>query len=170
MAGIDYGMGTTNIDKENSIRYGVIPQNEVLQVWCDSSEAYYGEPEEGICTYCDKTTSIPKDCKWGDTIKCEHCDEEFEIELPDCCDPISHFIDDDEYKAECGDSGDIFITKSPYYTKCNFCSPCAPGAGYLMNANDDGVKTYCFSHDFFDAQQAPYPVYRVSDNSLVNPE
>ncbi len=61
MAGIDYGMGTTNIDKENGIRYGVIPQNEVLQVWCDSSEAYYGEPEECTCMNpeCGEDNSIP---------------------------------------------------------------------------------------------------------------
>ena len=29
----DYGLGLTNIDKENGIRYGVIPQNEVSENW-----------------------------------------------------------------------------------------------------------------------------------------
>src|SRR5262245_47880068 len=47
--GIDYGMGATNIDKDNGIRYGVIPQHEVLQAWCDSSEADYGPPTCGKC-------------------------------------------------------------------------------------------------------------------------
>lgn len=29
-AGIDYGMGTTNIDAETGIRFGVIPSNDMM--------------------------------------------------------------------------------------------------------------------------------------------
>ncbi len=47
--GIDYGNGLTNIDHSNGIRYGVIPANEVLQAWCDSSEPDYGEPHCPKC-------------------------------------------------------------------------------------------------------------------------
>lgn len=47
--GIDYGLGVTNIDLQTGIRYGVINQHEVLQAWCDSSEADYGEPHCGRC-------------------------------------------------------------------------------------------------------------------------
>mgnify|MGYP000223845084 CR=1 FL=1 len=39
--GIDYGMGQSNIDVDNGIRYGVIHQNEVGQAWFDESEPIY---------------------------------------------------------------------------------------------------------------------------------
>jgi len=47
--GIDYGMGSANIDKETRIRFGVINQNAVLQSWADSAEGYYGPPTCGEC-------------------------------------------------------------------------------------------------------------------------
>ena len=47
--GIDYGMGTTNIDKKTGIRYGVIPQNDVLEAWGEASEPDYGPPTCGEC-------------------------------------------------------------------------------------------------------------------------
>lgn len=162
--GIDYGMGQTNIDKETGIRYGVINQKEVLQAWVDSSEASW--PCKG-CEY-----SPDDDCG-------QACN---------MCEPTSYFIDDNEYQAECGEDGDIFISKSPYYTFAQFCSPCAPGACYLINPLDilagypagghnkagvpiDNNRAYCFGHDWFrdtETKKAPYPVYRVSDNQKVN--
>ncbi len=65
------------------------------------------------------------------------------------------------------DDPDIFITKSPYYTLCQFCSPCAPGAGYLMDRGT--VKAYCFGHDWFEGGKAPYPVYDVKTGRKVKP-
>ncbi len=141
--GIDYGMGTTNIDIDNNIRFGVIHQNEVLQVWADSSETHYP---------CDN---------------CEVNNQDKDAFTCDGCEPSSFYIDNKEYTAECSDGIDIFITKSPYYTRAQFCSPCAPGACYLMNPCDDGEKAYCFSSDWFDDNIAPYPIYRVSDDSLI---
>ncbi len=158
--GIDYGRGQTNTDTTNGIRYGVISPHEVLQAWCDDSEAYYGKP---YCPKCDAELDDDvcdgHECDCGYTISWvgEECygDE-----------PLSHYVDDDEYQAEACCDGDIFITKSPYYTKCGFCSPYAPGAGYLTD-NDNDCKAYCFGHDWFDGN-TPYPVYRVSDDSLVS--
>jgi hypothetical protein len=85
--------------------------------------------------------------------------------------------------------GDIMIIKSPYYTYAQFCSPCAPGAGYLMNwfkmengyspetlgieqfekmAQAAGFpKVYCFGHDWFGNGIAPYPVFNVETGELV---
>lgn len=48
-------------------------------------------------------------------------------------------------------------------------APCAPGAGYLSNPCPDGPKTYCFGHDWFENDVAPYPVYRVDTGELVPP-
>ncbi len=167
----DYGMGLTNIDKETGIRYGVISQHEVLQAWADSSEAYYGKPEECECPNCGETIVIltPKD--WGDEAHCSACDTKFEIELPDCADPISHFYDEDGYSAECGETADIFIMNSPYYTYGPFCSPCAPGAVYLADAHKydetNGIKAYCFSGDWFDDGKAPYKYFDVKTNEEI---
>uniref|UniRef100_A0A6M3L9D2 Uncharacterized protein n=2 Tax=viral metagenome TaxID=1070528 RepID=A0A6M3L9D2_9ZZZZ len=141
--GIDYGMGNTNIDKKTGIRYGVIPIMEVSRAWCDSSEPYYP-------------------CK-----DCEVNNEDNDVFDCDGCEPSSWYVDDNEYVAESTDEIDIFITKSPYYTRCKFCSPCAPGAGYVLNECEDGVETYCFGHDWFEGGKAPYKVYRVSDGELV---
>jgi hypothetical protein len=151
--GIDYGMGNTNIDKKTGIRYGVIPIVEVLQAWCESSEAYYP------CDTCEAKAEEDN----------RHEDDDSVDEFVDCscCEPSSWYIKDKEYQAECTDEIDIFITRSPYYTVCQFCSPCAPGAGYILNECKDGIKAYCFGHDWFEDGKAPYKVYRVSDDKLM---
>ena len=154
--GIDYGVGNANIDKETGIRYGVINQHECLQSWADSSEPVYGDME---CSECGAVLKIDDD-------ECPECEVSLLNEF-DCVEPLGFVLDDGEYRAECGEDGDIFITKSPYYTLCQFCSPCAPGAGYVMNTVNDGVKAYCFGHDFFDDGKAPYPVYSVKTNELA---
>lgn len=142
--GIDYGAGTVNVDKKTGIRYGVISQNKVLQVWADSSEPYYGEEKD-----------------WEK-------DENGEPFLDDYAEPLSFILDNGEYRAESNDSGDIFITKSPYYTLCAFCSPCAPGAGYIMSERPKGgIRAYCFGHDWFEGGKAPYTVYDVVTEAPV---
>lgn len=163
--GIDYsGIGVTcNRDKETGIRYGIIPQNQVGQAWFDSSEPDYGSPH---CPYCGH------DLKEGkDYVRCPKCRKAIRDMgecYPDECNGCS--LDDGEYKAFSDDSGDVWVIKSPYYTRAQFCSPCAPGACYLANPCDDGEKAYCFGHDWFDDGKAPYPVYSVETDELVNPE
>lgn len=163
--GIDYGSGVANVSDvkiEGSVervRFGVISQNEVIQAWCDESKGYYGAPH------------------------CPHCGNEFdETELQDCdnhCDcggifdwgsswgdePLSHYVDSDGYEAEAGSDGDIFIAKSPYYTVCGFCSPCAPGAGYLTDSGED-CAAFCFGPDWFDGP-VPHNIYEVETGRLV---
>ncbi len=169
---IDYGFGKTNIDKETGIRYGVISQNEVLQAWADDSEAYYGKPEEFECPECGHEHECGvNEVEWGDKTICQKCGEEFEIELPDFAEPISHFYDSDGYSCECGDSGDIFIMKSPYYTYGPYCSPCAPGSVYLTDAHkhdpSTGIQGYCFGKDWFEDGKAPYKYYDVKTGEEV---
>lgn len=136
--GIDYGLGLSNIDNETGIRYGVINQNEVDQSWFDSSEAVY--PENYFCPNCgNELIEIATEERDGTEYHCEHCNAEYTDN--DICDfeidPIGFVYNADGYICEqFADDTDIFITKSPYYTYCQFCSPCAPGAGYLMNYYD----------------------------------
>jgi len=143
----------TNIDHETGIRYGVIPANDVCQAWSDESEPLYPEPDPG-----------------------EEDPEDFGPEY----DPSHYLYSRQGYVAQQrADDTNIFITKSPYYTFARFCSPCAPGAGYLRYYDPDGVKTYCFDPGWFwDSDEktgewegtrsgCPYPVYRVPDNECV---
>ncbi len=169
--GIDYGMGQSNRNKETGIRNGVIHMNEVCQAWCDSSEPYYGKPDSVECPDCGRSVKAKA---WGETVTCDgdECQTQFEAELPDCAEPISHYYEQDGYSAECGESGDIFVCRSPYFTYAQFCSPCAPGACYLTNPLDepnDNNRAYCLGHDWFDDGKAPYPVYSVETRELINP-
>ncbi len=169
--GIDYGMGTANIDKQTGIRYGVIHANEVCQAWSESSESDYGDPScpkcgNGVIEY---NESHEEWDSTGSDYACESCERAFDSSQVYGDEALAFTLDDGEYKAsQSGDDCDIFILKSPYYTHAQFCSPCAPGACYLMSeADTDGPRAYCFGHDWFEDNRAPYTVYRVSDGSLV---
>jgi hypothetical protein len=143
-AGIDYGNKMTNIDINNGIRYGVIHMHEVLQAWADSSQPYYN---------CEE-------CELYDPDEC--CEE--------ICDPVSFDYDDEGYLASQDSMGDIMIVKSPYFTYAQFCSPCAPGACYLTNyltEQNENNRAYCFGHDWFEDEVAPYPIYDVQTGKLV---
>ena len=177
--GIDYGMGTTNIDKATGIRFGVISQNEVLQSWCDSSESDYGAPTCGHCgNEATAWEDLPNDEQPtdddGDEVDtddfyCESCKRSFGSDDAYGDEPCGFYLDDGEYKASAGTDGDIFILSSPYFTRAQFCSPCAPGACYLTNPCDDGERAYCFGHDWFDEGKAPYPVYSVATGEIIEP-
>ena len=158
--GIDYGMGQTNIDHANSIRYGVIHIHEVTQAWCDESTQIYSD----ACPYCGNGEGMEA----GKT--CPSCERELKDGDFDCQESMGCEYNDEGYVArQGGDSPDIFITKSPYYTRAAFCSPCAPGAGDLSHPCDDGAKSYCFGHDWFEGGKAPYPVFSVETNEEVKP-
>lgn len=124
MAGIDYGMGLTNIDRETGIRYGVIPSGDLGEFWHEDGEQPIGYTMEG------------------------------------------------EYTAtQSGGDSDVFVLKSPYYTRAEFCSPCAPGAAYLRSptTNGDGPRAYCLHADCFDrhGEGCPYPIWEVATNRCV---
>lgn len=218
-AGIDYGLGRTNIDQATGIRYGVIPANDLGESWYESSEPDYGPPSCGKCGNeaveidnvpfdlddCKTIRQdgmfrkhdvlrIPKDHRWECGDKREWHDEGRDYACLDCArsfDSDDAFaeeaigginLDDGEYKATQGhDDCDVFILESPYYTRAQFCSPCAPGAAYLRNPCEDGPKAYCFDPSWFrpwnddqvtgeyggERTSCPYPVWRVSDDELV---
>lgn len=193
-AGIDYGMGTANVDKANGIRYGVISQNSVAQALSDSDLEYdYGDP---TCPKCGNVAT--------DSAELPEESEEWEIADHACsdygCKECKYIFDSSEafgdepngwsYSADgyeltdCLDN-DVFVLKSPFYTFAPFCSPCVPGAGNLDSAETAfrrqkenhidspelaGVKTYCLGHDWFEEREAPYPVFSVETGAEVHPE
>lgn len=176
-AGIDYGMGRTNIDRATGIRYGVISSHSVMQAWADSSEADYGDP---TCPKCGNTATnsaeLPEESEAWEIADhgcsdygCKKCKYIF-----DSCEAFGeepqgwHCTDPDYEAVDCLDS-DIMILKSPYYTKAVFCSPCVPGACSIESPDDDGAKAYCFGHDWFESGEAPYPVFSVETGEEVHP-
>jgi hypothetical protein len=158
--GIDYGLGKTNIDLVTGIRYGVIPMNDLGYFAFDSFEADYGKAS---CPKCGQEASEGEKEEYA----CVDCSYEFDADEAFSYEPLGFYLEDGEYEATLDEQGDVFILKSPYYTFAGFCSPCAPGAGHLRTIDPEGVKTYCFGKDWFEDEKAPYPIYRVSDNSLV---
>ena len=188
--GIDYGNGATNMDQETGIRFGVIPQNDVLQSWADSCEPDYGEP---TCSRCGNVAQPIDDAPeeyetlddWTDNggdYCCPDCRYSFEQDEACGDEPIAWNLDDGEYVAQQGgDDCDIFVTYSPYFTLGPFCSPCAPGAIYLRDGSGEGNMAYCFAPDWLDcfddsskrgeyngcATSCPYPVFRVDNGECV---
>ena len=185
--GINYGMHDSNLDTDNGIRYGVINQNAVGQVWYDESEAFYGPP---LCPSCFNEVDETADFSFeGGTMQdnegnevddeyfCTVCEKGVDGYDPDIYpdEPLSWFFQNSEYSAECDSMGDIFITKSPYFTYAQFCSPCAPGAVHLENplgksrdSDFSNNKGYCFGHDWFENNIAPYDVFSVETGKLVS--
>jgi hypothetical protein len=172
--GIDYGMGMTNVDKQTGIRFGVISSHKVDH-WYESAEPDYGDPN---CPKCGHDVVSVDDSeedfdefeqpRFGSAdYACEHCKQLYDSNEVYGDEAIANVVKDEEYFAHSScDDGDIFIEKSPYYTRCNFCSPCAPGAGYLTSQGDD-CKAYCLGTDWFEDGKAPYSVYRVDNDECV---
>lgn len=171
--GIDYGMGQVNINKETGIRYGVIPVMNLQQEWPDSMESDYGPP---TCGKCGNEAELYDEEKYGEykdqhrvkDYACANCERVFESEDAFSEEVISWDLDNEEYRLWIGsDCIDMFVMRSPYYTHAEFCSPCAPGACYLLSPNPDAPKAYCLGRDWFDDEKAPYPIFLVADGSQV---
>lgn len=174
--GIDYsGPGSTaNRDPETNIRYGIISLNDLAHWALDDFEADYGEP---CCGHCGGDMEEYDDEKHGEydstgccDYACEHCEKAFGSDESYRDEPIGHALDDGEYRCELDSSNDVWVYRSPYYTRAGFCSPCAPGACSLSNPCPDGERAYCFGHDWFEDGHAPYPVYDVGTGGAVVPE
>ena len=179
--GIDYGMGQTNIDKATGMRYGVIPMNDLSSfAWDDilvngddlDFAAYKQECKTSIATAIgnaleelgldrgndaeELADGIVDDLEWDGYENTGDC--------------ARYAYDDGEVSIETASDGDVWVLKSLYYTYAPFCSPCAPGAGYLRDAgtDDSNPKVYCLPKDWFDDEQGcPYPYWTVDGDELV---
>jgi hypothetical protein len=162
MRSIDYGLGKTNIDTETGIRFGVQKINSLHECIHDDLEMIYPEP---CCTKCGgEFTDDPDYDYW--CASCEDYSLESDFHDAEC---IGSELTG-KYEAHSAfDHSCLFLTKSPYYTYANLCSPCAPGAGDLDSYTepDYGYQCYCFGPEMFDDNKAPYPIWKVADNTLV---
>ena len=176
-AGIDYSMGQSNFNPETGIHFGVISTHSLGEFALDDIDYDYGD---ATCPKCGNAAVEYDETKHGDyetsfgnmcaDYACEGCEKVVSSDHAFSDEALGWSIDDGEYKvSNCLDS-DAMILQSPYYTFAQFCSPCVPGAGNLDNPCDDGAKCYCFGHEWFDGDRAPYPVYSVATGTIVEPE
>lgn len=171
-AGIDYRAGArmedgrlVNQDDETLVHYGVLGVNDCALDWdCDTESVY-----EESCPACGE--ELPED--WDEVDgSCDKCGTEIE-DGDQYGEEPSYVKLTGDYEGFVDSHNDVMITKSPYYTLAQFCSPCVPGAGHLGNPCRGGVKTYCFGHEMFrdeltgDDGRAPYPVWDVVSGELI---
>jgi len=107
-----------NMNWKSSIHYGVIPVTEF------NSEIFY---EELIPEYnC-------KGCEFEGTEDNYNCD---------VCENFVNKIQEDGLLMILDEYNDVWVFESPVKTRCSYCSPCAPNAGYITSQNEDGIETY----------------------------
>jgi len=135
--GIDYGMGTSNVDKTNGIRYGVISMNSINLDCTESFEYDYGTPH---CPHCgNDAVTIPTHTEqsnppgqWVSVIvdtpeayeeyegsgdyACENCERLLDSSEVFADEPIGWSYDADGYELTGCLDNDIFVLTSPYYT------------------------------------------------------
>jgi hypothetical protein len=175
-AGIDYGLGKSNIDVKTGIRYGVISQHAVRAESTDDFEYNYGPAQcpagHGEVVSSDDESVTDEEWNDGKDFACTKCQKCYWSDSVYGDDPIGWSYEQHGYELkDCLDS-DIFVLGSPFYTYAAFCSPCVPGACSLNSPLDPevGVKCYALGHEWFDDDRAPYRVWRVADDVEVLPE
>ncbi len=157
--GIDYGRGVTNVDPDTGIRYGIIPAHEV-PYWWDESEIYCPPP---TCPDCGGEVSVDDEI-------CPHCENDIVDEIVYGESNGVCFVDLPDLKAESHEDGDIWVFKSDFFTYAKHCSPCAPGACYIMDQiepDESFSKCYCMGHGWFEGGKSPYRVFRVETGEEV---
>ena len=174
-AGLDYGLGQSNIDFASGIRYGVISQHSIDPDCLSDLESDYGSPH---CPDCGRKLiaddpAIDQDADWNDgkdfaCADCQACYWSDQVYPDEPCGLIPYVAEG--YRIEACLDSDLFILQSDFFTYAQFCSPCVPGAGNLdspMEPDSEAPRAFCLGHDWFDAGKAPYRVWKVSDGSEV---
>lgn len=94
--------------------------------------------------------------------------DDFEAVYPEDCEEngdyeaIAYTYQENGYLIEYLESFNCYmILRSPYTTKCAYCSPCFPGAGDLDAYRVNGIETYCLGYEFFKDAIAPYTIEEV---------
>lgn len=182
--GIDYGRGQTNIDHATGIRYGVISQRSLNSdaaddIWQNGENLSHkaavddvkSQLKSALEPILDDIGVLPYVWNGEEKVQDDY--------VTDVVDKVWDSIEqdfndryeesDDQYRYESEgyiietSSLGLYIIKSPYVTRARFCSPCAPGAGDLDSPDTNGVLTYCLGSDWFDGDQAPYPIMSADE-------
>lgn len=171
-SGIDYSSGLANKDIQTGIRYGVIYANRLPAWFWDTvqSEGIDLDYEDAVSAMKDEVKSALQLALSDYALTADYEElaqtvvdsVEMQHETTGDCVRYRYESKDKDLIFETTSDGSIFVIKSPYYTCCAYCSPCAPGAGYL--GSEGNVKTYCLPTDWFndgDGNTAPYVAHRL---------
>ncbi len=184
-AGINYASGAmTNCNPETGIRYGVIHQNKLVEWAFDEIanngidqdfEDYTQGIKDGLRSalrdhFSDYKIGTDKTSSLNDAVESafDAISDGLNYEQPGDC--TRYTYEKDGLKFQVASDGDIFVLKSPVFTYAQFCSPCAPGACYLMSPLETPIeanKCYCLPADWFTDDKAPYPVYSIETGELL---
>ncbi|MCK9432962.1 MAG: hypothetical protein M0R00_08390 [Candidatus Omnitrophica bacterium] len=186
-----------NFDEKTGIRYGVISPHSISSfalddIYNEGTDPQYESAKEdfenglksAIKEFCDNNSNMRLDDRHIDIDAImDQWNDHYESDGSGIMD-----YSDNEYSLHVsGDNFGIFVMKSPYYTFCRGCSPCAPGAGDLNNPIDPvnlnlstlehiSAKTLCLGPEWFDREKdqysrnMPYRCFKVSDDTEVFPE
>lgn len=178
---IDYGFGKCNLNPETGIRYGVISgqylETEILEKFYEAGLDHLVSEFEARVTKAlletlkEETQFSTFESTGVDAFR-EHLKDFHWAEYLDLSpfgDCLCGRYEEAGIIAEQHSDGDVFVLESPYYTKAPFCSPCAPGAGYLADGSFEGQAcTYCMPNDWFpEGRACPYPYWERENHTLV---
>jgi hypothetical protein len=142
---------------ETGIRYGVISAHDMEDSFFDILEFVYARQ----CPYCDTEFD-----EGGIPEICPGCNEELDEDECYSEEPASQNINSEGVVGLLTSNNNVWITKSPYYIRGTYCSPCAPGAVSIGEPTTDGPIAYCPPHDWF-REDLPRLIFRVDDNTIV---
>jgi len=155
---------------DNGIHYGVIPIRDldgfVTKDFYDNSEnIVMNSVESEIDEIFEELKTFVNDKGVDKEIEIETLKESIKYEIFENWDESedSRLYEHDGYKIELVEY-DLFITKSPYVTFGPLCSPCAPNAVYLADADGEyGYMAYCLPDEFFPGGKAPYKYIELEE-------
>ena len=171
-AGINYASGlNTNKNSETGIRYGVISQHSLMPEALDdiftqgrdlSYEGYIEEINKNLRSvlsnyfsdWAMKSKDVPSnlDCAVENAFNAISDDIGYQSDSP------KMLYESQDYSIETCSDNDLIVTKSPYFTYAQFCSPCVPGAFNLdspLEQEESDNKCYCLGSDWFGRGESP---------------
>jgi hypothetical protein len=176
---INYAGPGSNVNRDpvTKIRYGVLPTHRAFY-WYDIAEPECKPP---ICPNCnsqlvdydDETHAGYKAYRsyhCFEELVCVPCETWFDASYVGDDDFCAYVVSGNGYRAKCTEHGDIWILKSPFFTYAAFCSPCAPGACYLLDrldAPEADNKCYCLGPEFFKDNKPPYDIYSIETGEII---
>jgi hypothetical protein len=161
----------TNQD-DKGIHYGCIPASALR----DHAQTFYDEATD------TRYAGIVEEIAEAVNGLSDYVDEETRAEMKELAEnnfneayesegaPLELNRDDVLIMQGNGDDPDIFVIKSLYYCYAPPCSPCAPGAGYLLDADKEEeerqhpYQTYCLDASWFEEGKCPYKYYKFGDD------
>ena len=155
---------------DNGIHYGVIPIRDLdeffIEDFYDNSEnIVMNIVESEIDEIFEELKTFVNDKGVNKEIEIETLKESIKYEIFENWDESedSRLYEHDGYKIELI-TYDLFIAKSPFVTFGPLCSPCAPNAVYIADADGKyGYMAYCLPDEFFPGGKAPYKYIELEE-------